>query len=99
MWIKLLRNTVADAQLVSVGQVLNVRDETGLTLVRMGKATAWTDPLEPPKPIEPAAEVVKEPIAPVSDASPSAPVVVAEPVAAPPPPSGRGKGNKGKGGK
>lgn len=38
MHIKLLRNTVADGQPVSVGQIIDVTDATGKTLVQMGKA-------------------------------------------------------------
>ncbi len=98
MVIKLLRNTVADGQLVGAGQVLNATDPTARTLVQMGKAVLWTEPIEPQKPIEP---VVAEPV--------SAPVIADEPIAdvksvadepiAPPPPARHGKSGKGKGGK
>jgi len=45
MHIKLLRNTVADGQPVSIGQTLDVSDATGKTLVQMGKAVEFPSPV------------------------------------------------------
>ena len=45
MHIKLLRNTVADGQPVSIGQVIDVSEATGKTLVQMGKAVELPSPV------------------------------------------------------
>ena len=64
MLIKLLRNTVADGRLVGAGQVVDVTEDTGHTLVRMGKAVEVVNPL-------PAAPVLAAPAAkPVVEKTP-----------------------------
>lgn len=45
MLIKLLRNTVADGRQVGAGQVVDVTEATGKTLVQMGKAVDHPSPV------------------------------------------------------
>jgi len=110
MYIKLLRNTVADGQPVSKGQEVSVTDATGKTLVQMGKAVELPSPIgrgaggEGREPVTMIA-VVDEPTEPENEAQPIEPEIIdpapiVEPARnAPPPPASRGNGGKGKGGK
>ena len=104
MYIKLLRNTVADGQPVSIGQILDVSDATGKTLVQMGKAVEFPSPVGRGQgegtdraPITVIAveaqapiEPVAEPIEPVAEPiEPVAEPIAAAPTGAPPKPKGR----------
>ena len=87
MKIRLTRNTVADGRSVSAGQVVEVSEATGKTLVLMGKAQEV--------PAAPVAVTAKpEPVAEQPTAQPE-PTSVAAPIPAPPPPPPSRKAKKG----
>ncbi len=94
MHIKLLRNTVADGQPVSIGQVIDVSEATGKTLVQMGKAVEFSSPVGRGQgegtERAPITVIAVEPVAELIE--PDKPIATA-PTGAPPKPKGR-KGAK-----